>query len=393
MEEAGRFGDVDELIAESRAFRAKLSRLPIVKVRYFSESTGEMSAKEYTYFSEDRLEVGDIVLVPVRDATGKARVSAVGVPESEITAFRDKVKTILAGSVMKERIPQAKPGDEWRDIKPLGPFTNTPDGEGIFHDVPSPGPYGVEAWRTDPLFDGVPFGEGVVATSSEVPMEAVVGVDPILGTAVVKIAPGKDVSVQSLLAEIMKVKEWADKLVVATQDDAKMATNDLSIMGKLKKAVEEKRKEYVGPLNAHVDAINGAFKLLTGPLGSADKTARDKVTAFMVEQQRRQREAEEINRQKEELARKEAALNHGEITVDTTPVEVPHTARLNRGEIGTSGLSANWTYEIIDPDALPREYMMPDDAMLKAVAKKHHDSKKVAGVRFYNSPTLRVSGR
>jgi len=211
-------------------------------------------------------------------------------------------------------------------------------------------------------------------------------------TAVIRVEPGKDEVVVKLLQEVMRIKEWADKLVVASIDDAKRATEDLSIMGKLKKAVEEKRQEYVGPLNAHVDAVNGAFKLLTGPLAEADKTARGKVTAYKVEQERRRREAEEVNRQAVELARKQAELSGtGEFTVDTTPVTVPGVPRLTRTELGTSGLVDNWKYQVFDPEALPREYMIPDAIMLNVIAKKYHDQRPVPGVRFYNEPGLRVN--
>ena len=81
----------------------------------------------------------------------------------------------------------------------------------------------------------------------------------VVTTAVVRIAPGKDSAVVKLLGDIMRIRDWATKLVIASENDAKMATNDLSIMAKLKKAVEDKRQEYVGPLNAHVKAVNDAL--------------------------------------------------------------------------------------------------------------------------------------
>ena len=82
---------------------AKSQPKQLVKVQYFSESTGEISPQEYTYYSERPLEVGYIVSVPVRDSITKAKVSAINVPESEVAAFKDKVKTILANA------PKAKP--------------------------------------------------------------------------------------------------------------------------------------------------------------------------------------------------------------------------------------------------------------------------------------------
>ncbi len=76
----------------------------IVKVVYLTDIPGAYhDGKEYTYYSVDRLEVGDIVIVPMRSTTRKAKVAAVDVPDSEIEAFRDKVKTIPSGSKMVEQ--------------------------------------------------------------------------------------------------------------------------------------------------------------------------------------------------------------------------------------------------------------------------------------------------
>lgn len=79
--------------------------MDIVKVRYYSESSGETISRDYTYFSEVSLQVGDMVIVPVNNTEKKARVTAINVPEKEIASFRDKVKTIPAGSVINEIEP------------------------------------------------------------------------------------------------------------------------------------------------------------------------------------------------------------------------------------------------------------------------------------------------
>ena len=67
--------------------------MDIIKVQYISKS-GECSAREYSYFSAIPLQVGDELMVPVRNGVGAARVSAINVPEEEISAFADKVKII-----------------------------------------------------------------------------------------------------------------------------------------------------------------------------------------------------------------------------------------------------------------------------------------------------------
>ena len=352
----------------------------------FTDDGEAVTAREYSCYSVDRLSVGDIVMVPARDTVSKAKVSAIDVPEAEIASFKDKLKIIPAGSIVGK-------ADDNADEVLAGTDPN--------------------AWRTGEEEQRAEPPDETCATEEELRQmerEATQAVDrsrlPIIeyedeagwhplgeGTAVVNVAPGKDEVVQKLLTEVMKVREVALKMVVATDEDVKMATNDLSLMSGLKKAVDEKRREYVDPINEHVKSVNDAFKLLTGPLNEADKLVRQKVVDYKQEQQRRQREAEEVNRQKEELARKEAALNYGEVTIDTTPVDVVEAQKTTRTDLGAAGMVDNWKWEVVDIDVVPREYLVPDAAMLNAIAKKHHDQKKVEGVRFYNEPTLRVSPR
>lgn len=206
--------------------------------------------------------------------------------------------------------------------------------------------------------------------------------------AAVVYAPGADIVVMDYHNEALSLQEYAVKRTIATIEDDKLANDDLVIIGTLKKAMEEKRREYLEPLKNQTDAINETYKTLMVPILAAYQTTRDKMTAFKLEQQRKAQEAEELNRQAIEVARKQAAMNKGEFTTDITPVDVPPAPKLTRTELGVSGLVAKWTYRVIDLEKIPREYMIPDDAMLKSIAKQHHDKKQVDGVEFYNDPHL-----
>ncbi|KKL51344.1 hypothetical protein LCGC14_2296440 [marine sediment metagenome] len=110
-------GNTEASIAEA----VKANQRQIVKVQYYSQTTGEISDREYTYYSIDRLQVGDIVQVPVRDTVAKAKVSAIDVSAAEIAAFADKVKTIPGCSVIPPEpepasIPYVMP-EEMRGVK------------------------------------------------------------------------------------------------------------------------------------------------------------------------------------------------------------------------------------------------------------------------------------
>ncbi len=329
----------------------------IVKVKYYSETTGELSTREYTYFTADPLKVGDILIVPVRDTTGKAKVSAINVPEAEIANFKDKVKTIPTGSVI-EPLPQGKPGDDWKEIKPLGPLTDT-------------------RTAAEKVEDAAPveFDLGQVVDGT---------------TAIINIAPESDLVILSLVAEANRLRDYAEKRVIATDADMTLAVDDLSIIAKVKKALIAKKDEYLKPIKAHEDAIKAVFQIILTPVEDADRINREKWTNYRTEQARHRDEAEAINREKLELAKREEVLT-GEHTIDLTPVVAPAPVTRIQTDMGSAGMRDNWTYEVTDFVAQPNEFKVADTAMLNSIAKKYHDQKQVAGVRFINKPILAVN--
>ena len=62
----------------------------------------------------------------------------------------------------------------------------------------------------------------------------------------IKNNPREDLAIMALYDEANKLLEYANNRVIATLDDTKAATNDLSLIAKLKKAMEAKRGEGVG---------------------------------------------------------------------------------------------------------------------------------------------------
>lgn len=77
----------------------------LIKVKFLKY--GIPSGREYTYISEIPVEVGDNVELPHAVPTmecipySQGVVTQINVPESEIEAFKDRVKTII-GKVARE---------------------------------------------------------------------------------------------------------------------------------------------------------------------------------------------------------------------------------------------------------------------------------------------------
>ena len=201
---------------------------------------------------------------------------------------------------------------------------------------------------------------------------------------------GADIEVMGYHNEAVRLKAYAEGRLVRTIEDVKAATDDLGIISKLKKAMEAKKRDYLEPLKVRTDAIRETYNFLMEPILEADKITRNKMLAYDAEQRRIRAEQEEINRKRMEAAEAEMRLK-GELSESVNLVEVaPEPAKSTATEMGSSSVKENWKYEVIDIELLPRAYMMPDTALLTATAKKYHDKKPVAGVRFYNDPIISV---
>ena len=316
----------------------------IVKVQYYSETTGEASDREYTYYSENPLKVGDIVLVPVRGRATKAKVSAIDVPEAEIASFKDKVKIIPAGSMVTTPPEQAA-------------ISETGD-EVLGHKVAEAAPVAeFERYRIAPE-------ETAIA-----------------------LRPGEDIEARGWFDEGVTALQYARDRVIKTSEDNEGASNDLSIISKLKKAMEAKKKTFLDPLKVKVDAIRDTYNYLMEPILEADLITRQKMMAYNAEQQRIRFEQEEINRKRLEAAQAEMRLK-GELSESTNLIKLNEEQRPTVTDLGTTGMTAHRKYEVTDFTLLPDEYKVIDNAQLSAIAKSHHDKKQVPGVRFFNEPSI-----
>ena len=136
----------------------------------------------------------------------------------------------------------------------------------------------------------------------------------------VLVKPEADVEIMVFYTQALQLRDYAEARVIITNDDLKPANEDLNIIRTLKKAMEEKRKDYLRPFQDHVKETNEAYKTLMEPIEQADRITEGKMLEFSREQKRKRLEAKAIEAEKLELAKRETELN-GEHTVDLTPWE------------------------------------------------------------------------
>lgn len=328
--------------------------MQIVKVQYRKD--GEFTGREYSYFSEENLKVGDIISVPVKSGFNTAQVSAIDVPESEILPFKDAVKIIPAGSIIK---PDPKEPTEDQPELHLPEIKDIPP---IFHD--------------DPIFENST--QSIVKESTH---ES--------GIAVININPRDDLAIINLQDEIIKLSNYAIERVIKSDADLTPVGDDLILVSKLKKALKEKQAEYVNPIKTHLDKVQFVFKDLLTCLDDIEKTNKAKITFYTDAQKARAAEAERLNREAEELARKQAAFNGGVFTVDTTPVEAPAPVKKVSTMSGSfSEVKAPNTWELEDFDKVPNQYKILDTVRINQLVRA---GGSIPGIKIITHTTIRTT--
>ncbi len=208
-------------------------------------------------------------------------------------------------------------------------------------------------------------------------------------TAIVRIKPETDIQIVAFYEQALGLKKYAEARNIVTVDDLKPATDDLSIIHNVKKGMEERRKEYIKPLQEHTKAINDAFKGLMLPIETADQITREKILAFNLKQKLIREEQERINRLRMEAARAEMELK-GELSEPVDLVEVIAEApRRVSTEMGTVGQRMIRKWEVEDLSKVPLDYLMIDATKVGKVVRAGIPS--IQGIRIWEEPILSVN--
>ncbi len=207
---------------------------------------------------------------------------------------------------------------------------------------------------------------------------------------IVQVNPGADPAITALRTECDRLLAWAESRVVTNNEEVELATEDLSGLANLLKAIETRRKEYTVPLDEHKKTIMAFFAQLTEPLERANKLTRDKILSYRRQVEAARAEAEAIERAKFDLARREEALK-GEHTVDLAPVTKPEAAPSHvRTEVGTLGVPKVWKFEVENFSLLPDEFKLPNMVKIRKVVAA---GVKIPGVKSWQEESLRITAK
>lgn len=131
-----------------------------------------------------------------------------------------------------------------------------------------------------------------------------------------------------------------------------------------------------------------------------EKKLSGQLVAYQMEEERKRREEEErlraeARKREEELRlqmamelEKQGRKEEAEQIV-STPVEVP-AIKVESSVPKVEGISSReeWTFEIEDPNIIPREFLMPDEKKIRAYVKTMKEKAQIPGVKVYKTAII-----
>ena len=316
----------------------------IVLVKLEGKEPGTYTDREYSYFTEEPLEVGDTIIAPVKAGSRMAIVTKIDVEEKVIEAYRDSVKTILAGSKV--------------DIA----------------DTPPPEP-------------DVTMPPDLVAEPTTLKQEPT----PARPVVIFTRRPENDLSIDRLARQVERACTIAEHRTIVDKDSLISADQDLHAIVGIRKALEIHRKDFTGPLNAEIKGINDYFKTMLEPIDRAETSTRQLIIKYNQDLERRRLEIDRIEAEKLRLARAEEEAT-GEHTVDLTPIPKPvEPVRRIVSELGSTTTREIRKWEVEDKTKVPPEYLIVDEKAIGKLVRAGIPS--IPGIKIWTEPNLRVTNK
>lgn len=196
-----------------------------------------------------------------------------------------------------------------------------------------------------------------------------------------------------LINDVNSLEVKANQLEITDEKSMVEASSILGVIASTKKRFEDVRKFFTKPLNDHVRNIKDQFKAQAEPLNRADKIIRTKVLKYNQEQERKRKEEEERLRKLVEEANKKAQ-EYAEITGEEhIPIVIPQTEvkQSVKSNLGTTTIKKVWTFEVVNENEIPREYLVLDVKKVNEAIKA--GVREIKGLKIYEKDEIAVRGK
>lgn len=181
--------------------------------------------------------------------------------------------------------------------------------------------------------------------------------------------------------EAGQIRSIAEALSITTPAEAEFAAGALREVAQRRDQLDAQRKRWVEPLKRVSKEIDEAFRPAIRSLEAAETAIKTALGRYALAAEARRAEA---LREAAALAR---AGDHAEASaaIEAASADVVDLAGVSVRE--------EWTGEVVDAAALPREYMRPDTAKLEATTKALGADPGIPGWRAFQVEKVRTSRR
>lgn len=186
-------------------------------------------------------------------------------------------------------------------------------------------------------------------------------------------------------SQVSFVQKGANDLVVATPDDMAKASDLLVAVGKIEKAVTERKELITRPLMTALVSARDLFKPLEVGYAEAKKTIKAKMLDYSIVEEQR------ITLEK---SRVEARVEKGTMRVDTAVKKlegIGDAPKSFAGESSRTSLKTVTKVRVVDKSLIPLEYMEPDMVKINQAVLKQ--KLIVPGVETFEERSIVGSSR
>ncbi|MDD5510871.1 MAG: hypothetical protein PHI12_08675 [Dehalococcoidales bacterium] len=173
------------------------------------------------------------------------------------------------------------------------------------------------------------------------------------------------------------ITKWSvESLVIQTDEQLKNANDLLGIGKAIHRDLEEARKEEKRPILEQAEAVDDKYKPIKNRI-ALGVSLIDKAVLTYHDKKKKEADALLLMQMQEEAPKMAECRTTGEVYEAPEAIVKPVTNSV-RGNMSSTAIIEGYEYEIIDPDAVPRELCSPD---LKKIKAKHkYDKLPIPGV-------------
>ena len=188
--------------------------------------------------------------------------------------------------------------------------------------------------------------------------------------------------VESVRAEAEGALGRVRAFEIVGPDGLATADRALNAIAKQRDEWDAERKSFVGPLKDVAKRIDQAFKTILDPLDLAERELKAKIGAHALAERK---DRERLLAEAAKAAREGDDAAAEALVVAAVPPPPPDDAK--------ASARIEWTGQVVDAAAIPRQYLVPDVAALEALTRAAGRDPQIPGWQAYERAVVRTSRR